>query len=73
MFFILHTPTKVTECISARPLFPAALVPEVFFLFISPIGIFKMSALKRYKPLTKPTNYEVDHNITNFDVKQKRI
>lgn len=27
--------------------------------------------LKCYKPSTKPTSYGVNHNITNFDLKQK--
>lgn len=27
--------------------------------------------LKHYKFLTKPTDYKVDHNITDFDLKQK--
>lgn len=41
---------------SAEPLFP----------FFFPIWIFKKSLLKSYKQWTKPTDYEVNNNITNF-------
>ncbi len=30
-----------------------------------------MSLLKNYKSWKKSTNYEVNHNIINFDLKQK--
>ncbi len=38
---------------------------------IFPIGIFKNSLLKNYKSWTKPTSYEVMHDITKFDLNKK--
>ncbi len=40
------------------PTFSAALVQEAFFPFISPIGIFKKSLFKSYKPWTEPTSHK---------------
>ncbi len=55
------------------PTFSKIFITEVFFPFIFPKDIKIMSALKIYKPWTKPISYEVNHKITNFDFKQKSI
>ncbi len=49
------------------PTFSAVLVPEVFFPCIFP----KRISEQRYRPWTKLTSYDVNHNIMNFDLKQQ--
>ncbi len=63
------------ECL---PTFSAALVPEVFFTFIFPKGFFfffyiYLSLLKKRITNHEQNSCEVNHNVTNFDLKQKRI
>ncbi len=49
------------------PTFSAVLVPEVLFPCIFPKRISEQC----YRPWTKITSYEVNHNIINFDLKQQ--
>jgi len=61
----------ISTIASGQPTPSATLVPKVFVPLIFPIGILNKSSLKRNKPWTKPTGYEVDHKIKIFNLKQK--
>ncbi len=52
------------KCISPAQ-FSAALILEVFF------HLFFYFKVMHFTPLTKPTSYEENNNITNSDLKQK--
>ncbi len=55
-------PTNVFNSLDSKSIFPI-----VYFLMD-----IKKSLFKIYKPWIKPTSYMVKHNITNFDLKQKK-
>ncbi len=61
---IMVISNRGVECNSAHPHFQQPWFRKYF-----PIGILKKS--RSYKPWTKPTSYEVNHNIDNLYLKQK--
>lgn len=59
---------KVMRAPTVAPFFSDVFVLEAFFSFILSISV--SSSVKRFKPSTKPTISEMNHNITNFVLKK---